>query len=266
MHDVLPVIFFGHGNPMNAVQHNPYTEGWRKIGKQLRKPRAILSISAHWFVPGAGVTVSAAPRTIHDFGGFPQELYRVQYPAAGDPDLARRVQQLLAPIPVQLDSSWGLDHGTWSVLRHVFPDADVPVVQLSIDETQPATFHFEVGRRLAPLRDENVLIIGSGNLVHNLHAYAWGRHMPTPYEWAGRFEDEAKAMMLAGESKALVDYEALGKDAMLSIPTPDHFLPLLYVLGARQRGDAVSFPVEGIDGGSISMLTVRIDSRSASAS
>jgi 4,5-DOPA dioxygenase extradiol len=251
MHDVLPVIFFGHGNPMNAVQHNGYTEGWRSIGRQLRKPRAILSISAHWFVPGTGVTVSTAPRTIHDFGGFPQELYRVQYPAAGDPDLARRVQQLLAPMPVQLDNSWGLDHGTWSVLRHVFPEADVPVVQLSIDETQPAIFHFEIGRRLAPLRDENVLIIGSGNLVHNLHAYAWGRHMPTPYEWAGRFEEEAKAIMLAGESKALIDYEGLGKDAMLSIPTPDHYLPLLYVLGARQHGDAVTFPVEGIDGGSI---------------
>ncbi len=263
MHGVLPVIFFGHGNPMNAVQHNAYTEGWRRIGQQIRKPRAILSISAHWFVPGTGVTVSTAPKTIHDFGGFPQELYRVQYPAAGDPDLARRVQQLLAPMPVQLDNSWGLDHGTWSVLRHVFPAADVPVVQLSIDETQPATFHFEVGRRLAPLRDENVLIIGSGNLVHNLHAYAWGRHMPTPYEWAGRFENGAKAIMLAGESKALIDYEALGKDAMLSIPTPDHYLPLLYVLGAKQDGDVVTFPVEGIDGGSISMLTVRFDSPGA---
>ena len=260
MHEVLPAIFFGHGNPMNAVQNNGYTEGWRTIGKQLRKPRAILSISAHWFVPGTGVTVSTAPRTIHDFGGFPQELYQVQYPAAGDPDLARRVQQLLAPTPVQLDNAWGLDHGTWSVLRHVFPQADVPVVQLSIDETQPAIFHFEIGRRLAQLRDEDVLIIGSGNLVHNLHAYAWGRHMPTPYEWAGRFEDEAKAIMLAGDSKPLIEYERLGNDAILSIPTPDHYLPLLYVLGARQRSDAVTFPVHGIDGGSISMLTVRVDS------
>jgi len=260
MREVLPAIFFGHGNPMNAVQTNSYTEGWRTIGRRLRKPRAILSISAHWFVPGTGVTVSTAPRTIHDFGGFPQELYRVQYPAAGDPDLARRVQQLLAPMPVQLDNSWGLDHGTWSVLRHVYPEADVPVVQLSIDETQPAMFHFEIGRRLAPLRNEDVLIVGSGNLVHNLHAYAWGRHMPTPYEWARRFEDEAKAIMLAGDSKPLIEYETLGKDATLSIPTPDHYLPLLYVLGARQQGDAVTFPVEGIDGGSISMLTVRVDS------
>jgi 4,5-DOPA dioxygenase extradiol len=262
MSDLLPVIFFGHGNPMNAVQNNRYTEGWRRIGKQLTKPRAILSISAHWFVPGTGVTISTAPRTILDFGGFPPELYQVQYPAAGDPDLARRVQQLLSPIPVQLDNSWGLDHGTWSVLRHVSPNADVPVVQLSIDETQPALFHFEIGRRLAQLRDENVLIVGSGNLVHNLHTYAWGRHMPTPYDWAGRFEEEAKAMMLAGESKALIDYERLGPDALLSIPTPDHYLPLLYVLATRQQGDAVTFPVEGVDGGSISMLTVRIDSSS----
>ena len=209
MPELLPVIFFGHGNPMNAIQYNQYTERWRHIGKTITKPKAILSISAHWFVPGVGVTISTAPRTIHDFGGFPSELYQVQYPAPGDPDLARRVQQLLAPMPVQLDNSWGLDHGTWSVLRHVFPEADVPVVQLSIDETQAARFHFEIGRRLTPLRDENILIVGSGNLVHNLHTYAWGRHMPTPYDWAGRFEEEAKAIMLAGESKALIDYEGI---------------------------------------------------------
>jgi 4,5-DOPA dioxygenase extradiol len=260
MSEVQPVIFFGHGNPMNAVQNNPYTEGWRRVGRQVRKPTAILSISAHWFVPGTGLTISTAPRTIHDFGGFPRELYQVQYPARGSPDLARRVQRLLSPTPVQLDNSWGLDHGTWSVLRHVFPDADVPVVQLSIDETQPALFHFEIGRRLAPLRDEDILIVGSGNLVHNLHTYAWGRHMPTPYDWAGRFEEEAREIMLSGESKVLVDYERLGQDAMLSIPTPDHYLPLLYVLGTQQPGDVVTFPVQGIDGGSISMLSVQIDS------
>jgi 4,5-DOPA dioxygenase extradiol len=258
MSEPLPAIFFGHCNPMNAVQSNRYTEGWRRIGKQTIKPRAILSISAHWFVPGTGVTVGTAPRTIHDFGGFPPELYQVQYPAPGDPDLARRAQELLAPLPVRLDDSWGLDHGTWSVLRHVYPDADVPVVQLSIDETRPAPFHFEIGRRLAPLRDENILIVGSGNLVHNLHAYAWGRHMPDPYDWAVRFENEAKAMMLAGESKPLIDYEKLGRDAMLSIPTPDHYLPLLYVIAARRQGDVVTFPIEGVDGGSISMLAVRL--------
>src|SRR5205085_1423914 len=192
-------IFFGHGNPMNAVSNNSYTEAWRNIGNRMPKPKAILSVSAHWYVPGTGVTISTAPRTIHDFGGFPQELYQVQYPAPGDPDLARRVQKMLTPLEVTLDESWGLDHGTWSVLRHVYPDADVPVVQLSIDETRSSLFHFEIGRRLAPLRDENILIVGSGNLVHNLHAYAWGRHMPDPYDWAVRFEEAARQMMLAGE-------------------------------------------------------------------
>ena len=161
-------------------------------GEETPKPKAILSISAHWYVPETGVTVTTAPRTIHDFGGFPQELYQVQYPAPGDPALARRVQQLLAPLDVKLDNSWGLDHGTWSVLRHVYPAADIPVVQLSIDETKPASYHFEIGRKLAPLREEGVLIVGSGNLVHNLHTYAWGRHPREPYDWAVRFESAAK--------------------------------------------------------------------------
>ena len=258
MANMLPAIFFGHGNPMNAVLNNSYTEAWQRIGAEVPKPKAILSISAHWFVSETGVTIATAPKTIHDFGGFPRELYRVQYPAPGDPQLARRVQKLLAPVEVKLDNSWGLDHGTWSVLRHVYPDAAVPVVQLSIDENRPASFHFEIGKRLAPLRDDGVLIVGSGNLVHNLHAYAWGRHMPDPYDWALRFENEAKNMILAGEFKPLVDYEKLGKDAELSVPTPDHYLPLLYVIGARQQGDIIRFPVEGIDGGSISMLTVQI--------
>jgi 4,5-DOPA dioxygenase extradiol len=243
---------------MNAVMNNNYTEGWRRMGKQTPKPKAILSISAHWFVPETGVTISTAPRTIHDFGGFPRELYQVQYPAPGDPELARRVKTLLEPLQVNLDNSWGLDHGTWSVLRHVYPAADVPVVQLSIDETQPSSFHFEIGRKLAPLRDEGILIVGSGNLVHNLHTYAWGRHVPDPYDWAIRFENKAKEMMLAGEYKPLINYETLGPEASLSIPTPDHYLPLLYVIASRQQGEVITFPIEGVDGGSISMLSVRI--------
>jgi 4,5-DOPA dioxygenase extradiol len=159
---------------------------------------------------------------------------------------------------VTLDDSWGLDHGTWSVLTHVYPASDVPIVQRSIDEAKPASFHYGIGRRLAPLREEGVLIVGSGNLVHNLHAYAWGRHMPDPYDWAVRFETEARELLLAGDHQPLVDYESLGREALLSIPTPDHYLALLYVVGTRQRSDAVSFPVEGVDGGSISMLAVRI--------
>ena len=255
---ILPAVFFGHGNPMNALENNRYTIAWQQLGRLISRPKAILSISAHWFVPGTGITVSSAPRTIHDFGGFPRELYRVQYPALGDPNLARRVQRMLAPLPVDLDESWGLDHGTWSVLRHVYPDADIPVVQLSIDETQPASFHFEIGRKLASLREEGILIIGSGNLVHNLHTYAWGKHTPDPYDWAIRFETAAREMMVAGEYKSLINYEALGPEAMLSIPTPDHYLPMLYVLGTKQQNEAVTFPIEGVDGGSISMLTVLI--------
>ncbi len=242
---------------MNAVQHNPYTEAWKRIGEALPRPKAVLSISAHWFVPETGVTVTTAPRTIHDFGGFPGELYQVKYPAPGDPELARRVQKLLAPLPVNLDETWGLDHGTWSVLCHVYPQADVPVVQLSIDATQPASFHYEIGKRLAPLRDEGVLIAGSGNLVHNLRAYAWGKEAE-PLDWALRFEEQARQMLLADEMRPLIEYEKLGSDARRSIPTPDHYLPLLYVAATRQQGEVVQFPVEGIDGGSISMLAVQV--------
>lgn len=258
MAEILPAIFFGHGNPMNAVLSNDYTNAWSRIGRTIPRPKAILSISAHWFVPETGVTIATSPRTIHDFGGFPRELFQVQYPAPGDPTLARKVQNLLAPLEVKLDNSWGLDHGTWSVLRHVYPDANIPVVQLSIDEGKPASFHFEIGKKLASLRQEGVLIVGSGNLVHNLHAYAWGRHMPDPYDWAVRFETDAKDMMIAGEYKPLIYYETLGPDALLSIPTPDHYLPMLYVLATRQQHEVITFPIEGVDGGSISMLTVQV--------
>jgi 4,5-DOPA dioxygenase extradiol len=258
MNETMPAIFLGHGNPMNAVASNGYTEAWRRLGEGLPRPRAIVSISAHWYLPETGVTINPAPRTIHDFGGFPQELFQVQYSAPGDPELALRIQRMLAPLPVKLDDSWGLDHGTWSVLCHLYPQADIPVVQLSIDETKPASFHFELGKRLAPLRDEGILIVGSGNLVHNLHTYAWGRHVPEPYDWAVRFETKARQLMLAGATQPLIEYETLGEDALLSVPTPDHYLPLLYVLATRREGDPVSFPVEGVDGGSISMLAVQV--------
>jgi 4,5-DOPA dioxygenase extradiol len=246
---------------MNAIAENRFTEAWRLIGERTVKPRAILAISAHWFVPGTAVTIAAAPRTIHDFGGFPPELYAVQYPAPGDPGLARRVRQLLAPTPVALDDTWGLDHGTWSVLKHVFPLADVPVVQLAIDELQPPRFHFDVGRKLAALRSEGVLVVASGNLVHNLEAYAWGRRASGPYDWAVRFETAVKRRLLDGDENLLVDYSALGTDAALSVPTPEHYLPFLYVLGSRLPDDAITFPVDGIEGGSISMLTVEFGSR-----
>jgi 4,5-DOPA dioxygenase extradiol len=258
MTETMPAIFFGHGNPMNALTRNSWTEGWAALGQEVPRPAAVLCISAHWYLPATLVTAQAAPRTIHDFGGFPRELFEFDYPAPGSPELARRVQELLVPVPVGLDTRWGLDHGTWSVLCHVYPRADVPVVQLSIDETQPAQFHYELAQRLAPLRDEGVLIVGSGNLVHNLHAYAWGRHPVEPLDWAVRFDAQARELIEANDHAPLVAYESLGRDATLSAPTPDHYLPLLYVIAQQREGERVTFPVEGFDGGSISMLTVRV--------
>lgn len=257
MSSMLPAVFFGHGNPLHAIANNAYTEAWRRIGLEMPRPKAVLAISAHWYVPGTGVTIATSPRTIHDFGGFPEALYQVQYPAPGDVALAHRVQQLLSPLQVALDVSWGLDHGTWSVLRHVYPEADIPIVQLSVDETQPASSHFEIGKQLAPLREEGILIVGSGNMVHNLRTYTWGRSRE-PYDWAVRFETVAKELMLTGKLDSLVRYESLGSDAALSIPTPDHYLPLLYVLATQQHGEPLAFPVEGFDGGSISMLSARV--------
>jgi 4,5-DOPA dioxygenase extradiol len=255
---LMPAVFFGHGNPLNALADNRYTRAWRALGEALPRPRAVLCVSAHWYLPGTRVTAAPAPRTIHDFGGFPRELYEVDYPAPGDPGLAERVRSLLAPLPVVADHGWGLDHGTWSVLGHVYPRAEVPVVQLSLDETQPGAHHYALGRRLRPLRDEGVLVIGSGNLVHNLHTYAWGRHPVEPFDWAVRFEGEARRLLGAREHGPLIDYESLGNDALLAVPTPDHYLPLLYVIALQDEGEPVAFPVEGVDGGSISMLSVRV--------
>ena len=242
---------------MNALFNNEWTDGWGEIGRSIPRPKAILCVSAHWYVPAVAVTAMDRPRTIHDFGGFPRELFAVEYPAPGSPELAARVRELLRPGVVADRNSWGLDHGTWSVFRHVYPDADVPIVQLSIDETQPPEFHYEMGRRLAPLRDEGVLVAASGNLIHNLHTYAWGKHGVEPFDWAVRFETAAREAIGSGDFDTLVDYEAMGKDALLSAPTPDHYLPLLYVLGAAREGDSVSYPVGGFDGGSISMTTVQ---------
>lgn len=253
----MPAVFVGHGNPMNAVRRNRYSDAWANLGKSISRPSAILCISAHWYLPGLAVTAVTAPRTIHDFGGFPPELYEVEYPAPGSPQLANRVRNLLSPLRVELSEEWGLDHGSWSILCHMFPEADIPVVQLSIDETQPPSFHYQIGKLLAPLRDEGVLILGSGNIIHNLHTYAWGKHEVEPFAWAVRFETLAKEFLIKRNDQPLVNYEALGRDAVLSAPTPDHYLPLLYVLGARNADDEVTFPVEGFDGGSISMLTVQ---------
>jgi len=253
----MPTVFIGHGNPMNALYNNEYTQAWAAIGAALPKPGAILSISAHWYGPGTAVTAMEQPATIHDFGGFPAELFSFDYPARGEPALARRVHSLLAPLSVDLDQQWGLDHGTWAVLCHLYPRADVPVVQLRIDETQPPEHHYEIAKRLATLRDEGVLILGSGNVVHNLHAYAWGRHPVGPFEWAVRFERRLQRALEEGDDEALIRYEQWGRDATLAVPTPEHYLPLLYIAALRGADDRLIFPVEGVDGGSISMLAVQ---------
>ncbi len=247
-----PAIFFGHGNPMETLGGR-FADAWRALGESLPRPKAILMISAHWETEGTAVTAMAAPRTIHDFGGFPDALQRISYPAPGAPWLAERVAQVLAPTPVTLNQGWGLDHGTWTVLRHLCPLADVPVVQLSLDRTQSAEFHFEVGRSLRVLRDEGVLIAGSGDVVHNLAAARWAGE-PEPYDWAKRFNAEVRETIRTGDRRRLINYLAMGEDARLSSPTPEHFLPLLYVLGAAGDGEPAGFITDEITMGSISML------------
>jgi 4,5-DOPA dioxygenase extradiol len=254
----MPALFLGHGNPMNALETNEYTRAWRAIAEQLPKPKAVLVVSAHWFVEGTRVTIDERPRTIHDFGGFPRALFEVSYPAPGAPALAHRVTELLAPTRVEPDRDWGLDHGAWSLLVHLYPRADVPIVQLGIDETLSAHEHLALARRLRPLRDEGVLVLGSGNVVHNLHAYAWGRHPVEPFDWAIDFERRLRALIVEHRFDAIADYESMGRSAALSAPTPEHFLPLLYVLAQAEPTEPIDFPVSGVDGGAVSMLGVRV--------
>lgn len=251
----MPAIFYGHGSPMNALDDNAYTRVWQSFAERFARPKAILAISAHWTTRGTAVTAMTAPKTIHDFGGFPKPLFDVRYPAPGDPALAVRVAQMLAPIPVRMDQEWGLDHGTWSVLLKTYPKADIPVVQLSLDMTQDPAYHFALGRKLAALRDEGVMLIASGNVVHNL-----ARMDPrsSGYDWAQRFNLSMRTAILAGQFETVLNYVTLGQDAALSVPTSEHFLPLLYVLGARQADEPVEIVAEGMELGSISMMSVLI--------
>lgn len=235
----LPALFLGHGSPMNAIEDNPWRRAWAQAGQRLPRPRAILCISAHWETRGVAVSASPAPPTIHDFGGFPQALFDVQYPAPGDPALAARVAGLLAPEPVRQDPARGMDHGAWGVLAPMYPQADIPVVQLSLDRTKPNAWHYEAGRRLAPLRDEGVLIVGSGDIVHNLRAVDFRRGVAP--DWAVRFNEAAKTMIEAGDHRPLIDWEQLGPDAAMAINSAEHYLPLLYVLGAADAGERPDF-------------------------
>ena len=247
-----PALFFGHGSPMNALG-GPYADAWRALGEVVGKPRGVVMVSAHWETDGLAVTAQPNPETIHDFGGFPDELQAMQYPAPGSPELAERVSDLTGATPT---SQWGLDHGTWSVLAHVWPEADVPVVQLSLDRSLDARGHHDLAKRLAPLRDEGVIIAGSGDFVHNLRT--WKRAGGEAYDWADRFNAAVKAALLRGDDDALINWVGLAEDAQLSVPTDEHYLPLLYVAAQRAPGDEVSFFNDVIEGGSISMTGVQI--------
>jgi 4,5-DOPA dioxygenase extradiol len=250
----MPVLFIGHGSPMNAIEDNEFSRAWTKAGKDLPAPKAILCISAHWETNGTQTTGMEKPRTIHDFYGFPPELYEMNYPAPGAPELARRVRELGEGDGITADLTWGLDHGTWSVLSRLFPKADVPVVQLSLDVTKNAQEHYNLGRQMQPLRDEGVLILGSGNIVHNLGMVVFE---DTAYDWAVEFDGKVKGWILDDQTEPIILYDKQGTEAALAINSAEHYKPLLYVLGAKEAGEPVVFFAEKVWGGSLSMRCVR---------
>jgi 4,5-DOPA dioxygenase extradiol len=257
---LMPVLFIGHGSPMNGIQDTEFSRRWTQMAKEIPTPAAVLVVSAHWFTRGTKITAMDFPKTIHDFGGFPRALYEVQYPAPGNPSLAKETASMIQTAHVELDHDWGLDHGTWTIVRHMYPAANIPVLQLSIDYTRAPQYHYDLANEIYALRKKGVLIIGSGNMVHNLGMVAWNR-LNDPeygYDWAVKMNDTFKHLILEGDHAALVNYEALGKEAMLAIPTPEHYLPLLYTLGLKGSSDAVSFFNDKTIGGSLTMTSVKI--------
>lgn len=255
----MPVLFIGHGSPMNGIENNGFSQQWQNLGTSLETPKAVLVISAHWLTNGTHVTAMDHPKTIHDFGGFPQELFDVQYPAPGDSKLASETKSLIQSTNVGLDHDWGLDHGAWTVVRHMYPQANIPVIQLSIDYSKPASYHYQLAKELAALRKKGVLIIGSGNMVHNLRMIDW-KNMNTDnygYDWAIEMHELFKNKIRDGDHQALINYEQLSKSARLAIPTPDHYYPLMYILGLQEKNEDPFFFNDKLVAGSLNMTSVK---------
>lgn len=258
--DKMPVLFLGHGSPMNAIEENQFVKGFKDIATSLPQPNAILCISAHWYTKGTKVTAMEMPRTIHDFGGFPPELYEVQYKAKGSPLLATQTRDILSPTLVELDEHWGLDHGAWSVIKHLYPEANVPVIQLSIDYTQGAQYHFDLAKKLSSLREKGILIVGSGNIIHNLGKIDFQNFEKDNYgyDWAIEARAEMNAYLLDENFQALIDFKEQNAAWQLAIPTPDHYLPLIYTLGLKDKKDSISLFNDKLLAGSLSMTSVKI--------
>ena len=257
---LMPVLFIGHGSPMNGIEDNEFSRTWTAMAKEIPTPKTVLVVSAHWLTKGTHVTAMNNPKTIHDFGGFPKELSQVQYPAMGSPELALETQKLITSTHVELNHDWGLDHGTWTIIRHMYPKADIPVLQLSIDYGRDLQYHYDLAKELYELRKKGVLIVGSGNMVHNLRMVAWDKLYAPNYgfDWAKQMNTKFKELILKDEHKSLINYSSLGKEAMLAIPTPDHYIPLIYTLALKGKNEKVSFFNDKAVGGSLTMTSVKI--------
>jgi 4,5-DOPA dioxygenase extradiol len=257
---VMPVLFIGHGSPMNGIEDTEFSRRWTQMAKEIQTPKAVLVVSAHWFTKGTRITAMDFPKTIHDFGGFPEELFAVQYPAPGNPALAKETAEILHSANVELDHDWGLDHGAWTIIRHMYPEANIPVLQLSIDYTKGPQYHYDLAKELHSLRKKGVLIIGSGNMVHNLRMVAWDKLDQPGYafDWAAQMNSKFKELIQAGDHRSLINYSGLGREAMLAIPTPEHYLPLMYTLGLKTNKDNVDFFNDKAVGGSLTMTSVKL--------
>jgi 4,5-DOPA dioxygenase extradiol len=255
---LMPVVFVGHGSPMNGIEDTDFSRRWTQMAKEISTPKAVLVVSAHWFTQGTKITAMDFPQTIHDFGGFPQALFDVRYPAPGQPVLAKETAALIRSAHVELDHDWGLDHGTWTIVRHMYPEANIPVLQLSIDYSKGAQYHYDLAKELYALRKKGVLIIGSGNMIHNLRMAAWDKlNDAYGYDWAMKMNETFKSLIADNDHKALINYSLLGREATLAIPTPEHYLPLMYSLGLKGKNDTTSFFNDKVVGGSLNMTSVK---------